>query len=323
MFSATSAVPTLTFYTDSEPAESSGTDDDEPKGPTDTANPQVGDDHDFSLGAPLPPIDSPTAKSPGHVTESDSQRIQRRIRQLMNKDDEDEEEEEEHIAQADSAIVVPVDEPIFPPEGTEPVIPPPSTNITNLRGLRITINLRLPYPSTRRQRLETLSPTPCLLHHQSPPISLSPPLCKERLVRCLAQPAQSPPLLSASGVQPKIQTLRIASHSRALIDAVTAALPSPPLPPSLYVPPLLTEVGESSTARPTKGQGIDYGFVSTVDAEERRQWIRGVGYEIRGTWVDPAEAVPEIAPMTVEKVNIRVTELAELHEHDTQDLYAY
>ncbi|GKD84615.1 hypothetical protein Tco_1355769 [Tanacetum coccineum] len=36
------------------------------------------------------------------------------------------------------------------------------------------------------------------------------------------------------------------------------------------------EIGESSTARPTRGQGIDYGFVSTVDAEERRQGIRDV-----------------------------------------------
>ncbi|GKF58972.1 hypothetical protein Tco_0175758, partial [Tanacetum coccineum] len=79
----------------------------------------------------------------------------------------------------------------------------------------------------------------------------------------------------------------------ALIDAVTAAFPSPPLPPlppSLYIPPPVdhrddipkseqpprkrlylstlgsryeVEIGESSTARPTRGQGIDYGFVST------------------------------------------------------------
>ncbi|GKB61821.1 hypothetical protein Tco_0918007 [Tanacetum coccineum] len=82
------------------------------------------------------------------------------------------------------------------------------------------------------------------------------------------------------------------------------------------------EIGESSTARPIRGQGIDYGFVSTVDAEERRQGIRDVGYGIRDTWVDPAEVVPEIAPMTVGKVNTRVVELAELHERDTQDLYA-
>ncbi|GJR42975.1 hypothetical protein Tco_1311078 [Tanacetum coccineum] len=33
------------------------------------------------------------------------------------------------------------------------------------------------------------------------------------------------------------------------------------------------EVGESSTARPTGDRGIDYGFVSTVDAEARRQGI--------------------------------------------------
>ncbi|GJT53310.1 putative reverse transcriptase domain-containing protein [Tanacetum coccineum] len=144
-------------------------------------------------------------------------------------------------------------------------------------------------------------------------------------------------------------TLRIAS-TQALIDAVTAALPSPPLPPlppSLYIPPPIDrkddipeseqpprkrlclstlgsryEIGESSTARPTRGRGIDYGFVSTVDAEERRQGIRDVGYSIRDTWVDPAEAFHEIVPMTVGEVNTRVTELAELHKHDTQDLYA-
>ncbi|GKF46305.1 hypothetical protein Tco_0136107 [Tanacetum coccineum] len=40
------------------------------------------------------------------------------------------------------------------------------------------------------------------------------------------------------------------------------------------------------------------------------------------TWIDPVEAVPEIAPMTLGEVNTRVIELSELHEHDTQDLYA-
>ncbi|GKE78994.1 hypothetical protein Tco_1545114 [Tanacetum coccineum] len=155
----------------------------------------------------------------------------------------------------------------------------------------------------------------------SPSISLSPPSVGERLAR-------------------------IAS-TQALIDVVTAALPSPPLQPSLYIPPPVDhrdeiteseqpprkrlclstlgsryEVGETSTARPTRGRGIDYGFVSKVDAQERRQGIRDVGYGIRDTWVDLAEAVPEIAPVTLGEVNTRVTELVELHEHDTQDLYA-
>ncbi|GJR58910.1 hypothetical protein Tco_1501072 [Tanacetum coccineum] len=183
----------------------------------------------------------------------------------------------------------------------------------------------------------------------SPPISISPPSLGEHLARCTAPPTHSSPLLPSPGCLTQIQTLRIAS-TQALIDAVTAALPSPPLPPlppSLYIPPPVDrrddipeseqpprkrlylstlgsryEVGESSTARPTRDQGIDYGFVSTVDAKERQQGIRDFGYGIRDTWVDPAKLVPEIAPMTVGEVNTRVTELAELHEHDTQDLYA-
>ncbi|GKD91705.1 hypothetical protein Tco_1367212, partial [Tanacetum coccineum] len=192
----------------------------------------------------------------------------------------------------------------------------------------------------------------------SPPISLSPPSAGERLARCMAPVAHSSPppvpspLLPSSGCPTQVQTLRIAS-SQALIDAVTAALPSPPLPPlpllppSLYIPPPVDcrddipefeqpprkrlclstlgsryEIEESSTATPTIGQGVDYGFVSTIDAKARRQGISEVGYGIRDTWVDLAEAVPEIAPMTMGEVNARVTELAELYEHDTQDLYA-
>ncbi|GJV48662.1 hypothetical protein Tco_1438874 [Tanacetum coccineum] len=313
------------------------------------------DDHEFPAEEqPLPPIDSPTAESPGYVTESDPKEDPEEYEDDEtedgpvdypmdgeddgddddgdssgddadgeDEDDEDEEEEEEHLALADSAIVVPVDEPVFPPEGTEPVIPPPSTDITI--GARITVrpqtSISLPPEAEVERLLAMTTPSP------SPPISLSPPSAGERLVRSMAPPAHSSPppvpspLLPSSRCPTQIQTLRIAS-TQALIDAVTAALPSPPLPPlppSLYIPPPVDrrddipeseqpprkrlylstlgsryEVGESSTARPTRGRGIDYGFVSTVDAEERRHGTRDVG----------------------------VTELAELHEHDTQDLYA-
>nr|GFD40767.1 hypothetical protein [Tanacetum cinerariifolium] len=37
---------------------------------------------------------------------------------------------------------------------------------------------------------------------------------------------------------------------------------------------------------------------------------------------DPAEAVPAIAPTTVEEVNTRFVVLAELYEHDIQDFHA-
>ncbi|GKC83172.1 hypothetical protein Tco_1138889 [Tanacetum coccineum] len=252
-------------------------------GPEDPQTPPVPQDEDEPEEQPLPLVDSPTAESPGYVTESDPEEDPEEYEDDEtedgpvdypmdggddgddddgdssgddaddeDEDDEDEEgEEEEHLAPADSAIDIPVDEHVFPYEGTKPIIPPPSTDITI--GARVTV----------------------------PPAHSSP----------LPMPS---PLLPSSGCPTQIQTLRIAS-TQALIDAVTAALPSPPLPPlppSLYIPPLVDcrddipeseqpprkrlclstlgskyEVGESSTARPTR-------------------------------------------------------ELAELHEHDTQDLYA-
>ncbi|GJY58429.1 putative reverse transcriptase domain-containing protein [Tanacetum coccineum] len=103
--------------------------------------------------------------------------------------------------------------------------------------------------------------------------------------------------------------------------------PLPPLPTSLSIPPpvncredipevellshkrlclttltLRYEVGESSTAapRPTGGHRADYGDV----------------------WVDPAEAVKEVALTTPKGVNATVTKLAAVQEQDTRDIYA-
>ncbi|GKE83820.1 hypothetical protein Tco_1557562, partial [Tanacetum coccineum] len=307
------------------------------------------DEHVFPVEEkPLSPVDSPTAKSPGYVAESDLEEDPEEYGDdetedgpvdypmdggddgddddgdsfgddADDEDEDEEEEEEEHLSLADSTVVVPTVEPVSPPEGTEPVIPPPSTDIATTRA-RITVRLQasisLPPESEVERLLAMPTPSP------SPPISLSPPSSGERLARCTAPSAHSSPLLvplpllPSSGCPTQTQTLRIA-FTQALIDAVTAALPSPPLPP---LPPY--EIRESSTAIPIGGRRIDYGFVSTVDAEARRQRISEVGYGIRDTWVDLAEAVPEITPMTLGEVNTRVTKLAELHEHDTHDLYA-
>ncbi|GKE68760.1 hypothetical protein Tco_1526832, partial [Tanacetum coccineum] len=235
-----------------------------------------------------------------------------------DEDEEDgEEEEEEHLAPADSAVVVLTVELVSPPERTKPVTPPPSTDITTT-GARITVRLQasisLP-PEAEVERLLAM-PTP----PPSPLISLLPPFVGECLARCMAPsahsspPPVSSPLLPSSGCPTQIQILRIAS-TQALVDTVTAALPSPsllPLPPSLYIPPPVDrkddiheserpphkrsclfaigpryEVEESSTTRPTGGRRVDYGFVSTLDAKERRRGIREVGYGIKDTWVDP------------------------------------
>nr|GEX67104.1 hypothetical protein [Tanacetum cinerariifolium] len=314
MSSASSAVTYTSVYTDSEPE----------------------DEHIPSAEEqPLPPVGSPTAESPGYVAESDPEEDPEEYEDGPvdypmdggddgddddgdssgdNVDDEDEdeeeEEEEEHLAPADSVVVIPTDELVSPPEGTEPIIPPPSTDTTTT-GARITVRLptAISFPPEAEVERLLAMPTPSA----SPLTSLSPPSAGERLARYTAP----------------------------------TALPSPPLPPPLHMLPHIDrrddipeiempprkrlclstlgsryEVGESSTSRPTRGQGIDYGFVSTLDAELRQRGIGEVGYGIRDTWIDPAETDPNIAPMTVGEVNTRVTELVVLHERDTRDLYA-
>ncbi|GJY73262.1 hypothetical protein Tco_0477693 [Tanacetum coccineum] len=292
------------------------------------------DEHEFPVEEqPLPPVVSPTAESPGYVVESDLEEDLEEyeddetkggsVDYLMdgeedgddddgdssgddtdNEDEEDEDEEddeeEEHLAPIDSIVVVPTVE-------------------------LDSISLPLEAEFERLLAVPTPPPSP-------PPISLSPPSAGERLARCTTSSAHSSPppvpspLLPSSRCPTQIQTLKIAC-TQALVDAVTAALPSPPippLPPSLYIPPPVDRRDDiPEFEQPPRKRSCLFALGSCiVDAEARRQGIREVGYGIRDTWVDLAEAVPEVAPTTLGEVNTRVTELAELHKHDTQDLYA-
>ncbi|GJU04397.1 hypothetical protein Tco_1120827 [Tanacetum coccineum] len=117
----------------------------------------------------LPLVDSPTAESPRYVAESDPEEDPEEYeddetedgpvdypmdggddrddddgdssRDDSNDEDEDEdEEEEEHLALDDYVVVVPTVKPISPPEGTELVIPPPSTDMSTT-GARIDVRL--------------------------------------------------------------------------------------------------------------------------------------------------------------------------------------
>nr|GEW12237.1 putative reverse transcriptase domain-containing protein [Tanacetum cinerariifolium] len=252
---------------------------------------------------PLPPVVSPTAESPGYVGESDPKEDPEEYEDDETEDgpvdypmdigddgdddygdssgddaddkDEDEDEEEEHLAPADSAVVIPTDELVSSPEETEPVIPPPSTDTATI-GARITVRLQAAISFPLEAEVERLlaMPTPS----PSPLASLSLPSTGERLARC----------------------------------TVPAALPSPPLPPSLHVPLPVDRRDDILEIEMPPHKRL---CLSTLGSRE-------VGYGIRDTWIDLAETVPEIAPMTVGEVNTRVTELAELHEHDTHDLYA-
>nr|GEW15274.1 hypothetical protein [Tanacetum cinerariifolium] len=105
-----------------------------------------------------------------------------------DEDEEDEEEEEEHLAPADFAVVIPTVELVFPPEGTEPVIPPPSTDTTTT-GASINVRLQaaisLPLEAEVERLLAMHTPPP------SPLTSLSPPSAGERLSASLTQRMRS------------------------------------------------------------------------------------------------------------------------------------
>ncbi|GKE50383.1 hypothetical protein Tco_1481641, partial [Tanacetum coccineum] len=155
-------------------------------------------------------------------------------------------------------------------------------------------------------------------------ISLPPEAKVERLI---AMPTPPPSILTSLSPPSTRECLAWIASTQAFVDAITAALSSPPLPPlplSLYIPPPVDRMDDvpESEQPPRKRSCLFALGSSTLDAEEGRRGIREVGYGIRDTWVDPAEVVPEIAPMTMGEVNTRVTELVELHEHDTHDLYA-
>ncbi|GKE95870.1 hypothetical protein Tco_1580725, partial [Tanacetum coccineum] len=122
------------------------------------------DEHMFPAEEqPLSPIDSPTAKSPGYVAKSDLKEDPEEYEDDETEDgpvdypmdrgddgddddgdssgddaDDEDEDEEEHPAPDDSVVVVSTVEHVSSPEGTKPVIPPPSTDISTT-GARITV----------------------------------------------------------------------------------------------------------------------------------------------------------------------------------------
>nr|GEU58822.1 reverse transcriptase domain-containing protein [Tanacetum cinerariifolium] len=232
----------------------------------------------------LPPVVSPTAESPKYVAKSDPKEDPEEYEDdetedglvdypidggddgddddgdssrddADNKDEDEEEEEEEeekHLAPADSAVVIPTDELVSPPKGTEPVIPPPST-YTTTTGARIIIRLHAAISSSPEAEVERLlaMPTPS----PSPLASLSPPSIGERLARCTA--------LAASPLPPPL-------HMPPPVDR-RDDIPETEMPPRkrLCLSTLGSryEVKESSTARLTEDRGIENGFVSTLDAK--------------------------------------------------------
>ncbi|GKE99170.1 hypothetical protein Tco_0022521 [Tanacetum coccineum] len=260
---------------------------------------------------PLPAAASPTADSPGYVPESD-------LEEEPEEDDEDPEEdpadypadrdddEEEEEPSGDDADNKDADEDEDEEEEEEhPALADSPVHCMTARiSIRDKPSISLP-PREEVERLLTLTtPPPSPLTPLSSPLLQipSPPLLP------IPAPISSPPVLLPS-------TDRRADRPEDFL---------PPQKRLCFTQGPRYEIGESSSAaaaRPTGGRKADYGFVGTMDAEIRRRRAEEVGYRIRDAWVDPREAAKKVAPMTLEGVNTRVTELAAVQEQDTQDIY--
>nr|GEZ24635.1 reverse transcriptase domain-containing protein [Tanacetum cinerariifolium] len=276
MSKASSVVTYTSVYTDSEPGRVFWGADEELSDGHGSSYPEEDPEEYEEDEAEDCPVDNPMDGGDDGDDEDDGDSSEYDANIEDEDDGDEEEEEEEHLAPADSAMVIPIDE---------------LTSISLLPEAEVERLLAMPTPSP------------------SPLTSLLPPSAGERLARCPAPAAlPSPPLPSFSYPSPPVDRR----------DGIPESEQPPCKRLCLYTLGFRYEVGESST----KGRGVDYGFTDTVEAEMRHQGIREVGYGIRDTWIDPAEAVPDMASTTLEKVNTRVAELAELHEHDTQDLYA-
>ncbi|GJU23532.1 hypothetical protein Tco_1156874, partial [Tanacetum coccineum] len=214
-------------------------------------------------------------------------------------EDEDEEEEEEHPASADS---VP---PVHRMTAKISIREKPSISLPPREEVKRLLALTTPPPSPLTPLLSPLPQIPF------PPLSASPPTSV-----LLALPPASP----THPLGYRAAMIRLRADTPSTSHPLPLPTSSPPLQLlsserranrlEITLPPWKRlvidlgsrcEVGESSSAvaaRPIRGRKADYGFV------------------------DPREVVEEVAPMTLEGVNTRVTELAAVQEQDTQDIYA-
>ncbi|GJY06430.1 hypothetical protein Tco_0373484 [Tanacetum coccineum] len=194
------------------------------------------------------------------------------------------------------------------PSSPLPIVPYPYGSPNHVRapsGFRAAMGrLRASSPSTHHPLHPSppLPPPPSLLH-LPPPVPTSLPLPSSPLPPLPVSLFIPPPF----DLREDIPKAELSPRKRLCLTALT----------SRY------KVGESSTTapRPIGGHRADYRFIGTMDAEIRHQRAEEVGYGIRDVWVDPTEAVEEVAPTTLEGVNARVTELTAVQEQDTQDIY--
>ncbi|GKE19083.1 hypothetical protein Tco_1426660, partial [Tanacetum coccineum] len=232
-------------------------------------------------------------------------------------DDEEEDEEEEHLAPADTfsppayrtttrllAISTPPSSPLTSyssplpqiPSPPLPVSPPlpispsplPATPTHPLGYKAAMILLRAESPSTSHP-LPLPLPLPIVLPHTRASMAMMRDAALSTYIlapRSETPPSRTPPLLPIPLPATSPPLLLPSTDYRADVPEVTL----PPRKRLCIAPGPRYEVGECSSAlttRPTGGFRADYGFVSTLDAEIRRDLDREIGYGI----IDDADEI--------------------------------
>ncbi|GJS86977.1 hypothetical protein Tco_0769613 [Tanacetum coccineum] len=279
---------------------------------------------------PLLAAASSTADSPGYVPESN-------LEEEPEEDDEDpeedsadypadrddDEEDDEEEPSGDDANDEEEDEAVEEEEEEEHPAPansdPPVHRMTARISIRDEPSISLP-PREEVERLlalTTLPPSPLtplsspLPHIPSPPLLASPPVS----------------VLPASPPASPIRPLGYRAAMIWLRDEIPST--SHPLPLPTSSPPLQLLSSNRRTDRPEitlpprKRLGIDLGPRYEIGESSAIAATRPIGGRRADYgFVDPREAVEEVAPMTLEGVNTRVTELTAVQVQDTQDIYA-
>ncbi|GJZ89674.1 hypothetical protein Tco_0661456 [Tanacetum coccineum] len=255
---------------------------------------------------PLPADASPTALSPGYMADSDQYEDPEEdpkedhtdypanggdgndepSNDNDDTDDEDEEpfededdneEEEEHLAPTDS-YAIPIVDPI-PSVGdteafkTDESVPTPRSPQT-----------KVPFAQTH-------------LHRARKTVRIEPPMSASikaraplgyRAVGIRIRATSSPLLLPYTSHRTDIPEAEMQPQKRAYLNTLTPRL----------------EIRENLAACAARQLG------TTLEADLRRDRVIETGYGITDTWDEIAEAMLEVAPITLEGVNQRVTKLA-------------
>ncbi|GJT37727.1 putative reverse transcriptase domain-containing protein [Tanacetum coccineum] len=223
-------------------------------------------------------------------------------------DEDDDDKEEEHLALADSSVVPVVD--LFPQIGIQRHLrrmslhlhpDSTSTKVPLLRNISVGHeDCQTEPPMSNIHEARSAEYATAHLHHHTTTAPLS-------LLVISTTSISSPPLhlhhhpLNFTTTFPHIITVTIITTTSLTIHTTTSQ--------PFDCCPIPTEVIE-------RIMGLSTPCMPRSDVRELRRSAMALGM----FWVDPTEAVEEVAPTTLEGVNARVTELAAVQEQDTQDV---